>query len=384
MSTQPSGIRHVAVMYGGPSAEHEVSCSSALSIIRALDPERFAPVAIGVTRERGFVLTPTHVLDELRTPPTGGLAIEDRLPVTGMEVELRGTPDGRLEITELGKPSDVLAEADLVFPALHGPFGEDGVLQGVLETLGVPYAGNGVRASAVGMDKVNMKQAFIAEGIAITPHRWFDAGSWAAATDDSAKAALIEGLTFPLFVKPASMGSSIGISRIESVNELTAAVEEALIHDTRVIVEQGVTGRELECSVLGGFAPEASPVGEVTVRGGWFDYQQKYHGTEDPMIVPAVLSEEVAEEIRELSLAAFRAVGCWGLARVDFMYDEDAGRVYVNELNTLPGFTAHSMYPKLWAAVGLDYPSLISRLIDLADERSALAVRMATPTAPDA
>jgi D-alanine-D-alanine ligase len=384
MSTQPSSVRHVAVMYGGPSAEHEVSCSSALSIIRALDPERFAPVAIGVTRERGFVLTPSHVLDELRTPPVGGLAIEDRLPVTGIEVELRGTPDGRLEITELGKPSDVLAEADLVFPALHGPFGEDGVLQGVLETLGVPYAGNGVRASAVGMDKVNMKQAFIAEGIAITPHRWFDAGSWAAAPDDAAKAALVDGLRFPLFVKPASMGSSIGISRIESVSELAAAVEEALTHDTRVIVEQGVTGRELECSVLGGFAPEASPVGEVTVRGGWFDYQQKYHGTEDPMIVPAVLSEEVAEEIRELSLAAFRAVGCWGLARVDFMYDEEAGRVYVNELNTLPGFTAHSMYPKLWAAVGLDYPSLISRLIDLADERAALAVRMATPTAPDA
>lgn len=384
MSNQPSSVRHVAVMYGGPSAEHEVSCSSALSIIRALDPERFAPVAIGVTRERGFVLTPTHVLEELRTPPTGGLAIEDRLPVTGIEVELRGTPDGRLEITELGKPSDVLAEADLVFPALHGPFGEDGVLQGVLETLGVPYAGNGVRASAVGMDKVNMKQAFIAEGIAITPHRWFDAGSWAAASDDSAKAALVDGLTFPLFVKPASMGSSIGISRIESVNELAAAVEEALAHDFRVIVEQGVTGRELECSVLGGFEPEASPVGEVTVRGGWFDYQQKYHGTEDPMIVPAVLSEAVAEQVRELSLAAFRAVGCWGLARVDFMYDEEAGRVYVNELNTLPGFTAHSMYPKLWAAVGLDYPSLISRLIDLADERAALAVRMATPTAPEA
>ncbi|WP_109509526.1 D-alanine--D-alanine ligase family protein [Nocardioides speluncae] len=379
-----SSIRHVAVMYGGPSAEHEVSCSSALSIIRALDPERFAPIAIGITRERGFVLTPSHVVEELRTPPTGGLAIEDRLPVTGIEVELRGTPDGRLEISELGKPQDVLAEADLVFPALHGPFGEDGVLQGVLETLGVPYAGNGVRASAVGMDKVNMKQAFIAEGIPITPHRWFDAGSWAAAPDDAAKAALVADLTFPLFVKPASMGSSIGISRIESVNELAAAVEEALTHDFRVIVEQGVTGRELECSVLGGFQPEASPVGEVTVHGGWFDYQQKYHGTEDPMIVPAVLSETVAEEVRALSLAAFSAVGCWGLARVDFLYDEEAGTVFVNELNTLPGFTAHSMYPKLWNAVGLDYPSLIGRLIDLADERAALAVRMATPAAPDA
>jgi D-alanine-D-alanine ligase len=252
---------------------------------------------------------------------------------------------------------------------LHGPFGEDGVIQGFLETLGVPYVGCGVLASAVGMDKVAMKRAFVAEGVPVTPSVWVDAARWQAGVDVDA---LVAGLQRPLFVKPANMGSSIGISRIGEGDDVAAAVEAALRYDSTVIIEQGVTAREIECSVLGGALPEASPVGEVTVAGGWFDYDQKYFGDSDPMIVPADLPADIERQTRELSVAAFRAVGCWGLARVDFLYDEAAGKLYVNELNTMPGFTAHSMYPKLWAADGLPYPQLVARLVALAFERHEL------------
>jgi D-alanine-D-alanine ligase len=356
----------VGVLFGGPSAEHDVSCATALGVVRALTGDTYEPVAIGITREGGFRLVPEQVLDKLRDQAPTARAIDDRLEVTGTEVELRATARrGKVAVTPFGG-AEVLAELDVVFPLLHGPFGEDGVIQGHLETLGVPYVGCGVLASAVGMDKVAMKRAFVADGVPVTPWRWIDAARWQAGVDAEE---LVAGLTRPLFVKPANMGSSIGISRVADGDDLRAAIDTALRYDSTVIIEQGVTAREIECSVLGGHLPEASPVGEVTVAGGWFDFDQKYLGTDDPMIVPAVLPDEIAERTRELSLAAFRAVGCWGLARVDFLYEEATGTVYVNELNTMPGFTAHSMYPKLWAAIGLSYPALVARLLDLAFER---------------
>jgi D-alanine-D-alanine ligase len=356
----------VGVLYGGPSAEHEVSCSSALSVIRALAPERYEPVAIGITREGGFRLLPDGELARLRDQPAAARAIEDRLAVTGEEVDLHaGRPEPTARVTPAGAPDKLLAELDVVFPALHGPFGEDGVLQGLLETLGVPYVGCGVLASAVGMDKVAMKRAFRAEGLPVTPSVWFDEPRWRAHPE------LARELRRPLFVKPCGLGSSIGISRVGDGDDLATAVGRAFGHDPVVIVEQGVTGRELECGVLGGRAPEASVVGEVTVAGGWFDYRQKYFGDTDPMIVPADLPPDVAAEVRRLSVRAFQAIGGWGLARVDFLYDEAAGRLYVNELNTMPGFTAHSMYPKVWAATGVAYPDLIARLITLAFQRQA-------------
>jgi len=371
----PQTRTRIGVLFGGPSAEHEVSCASALGVVRALTGDRYLPVAIGVTRDGGFRLVPDDVLATLRDQDAPSRAIDDHLDVVGPDVELRrGAERGRLVVSPVDDPGTVLAELDVVFPLLHGPFGEDGVIQGFLETLGVPYVGCGIAASAVGMDKVAMKRAFLAEDVPITPHVWFDEERWRAHRDPESLVATLER---PLFVKPANMGSSIGISRVGDGDDLVAAVETAFKHDAVVLVEQGVTGREIECAVLGGFTPAASVVGEVTVTGGWFDYDQKYFGDADPMIVPADLPAEVTALVRELSVAAFRAIGGWGLARADFLYDEAADRLYVNELNTMPGFTAHSMYPKVWAAAGLGYADLIARLVDLAFERHAVRQRTA-------
>ncbi|MEU7974647.1 D-alanine--D-alanine ligase family protein [Micromonospora sp. NPDC049089] len=357
----------IGILFGGPSAEHEVSCASALGVARALAGGGYRTVAIGVTRSGGFRLMPDALLAELRDRPAGERAIDDQLVVTGPAVELRAGPRGGVVQVSAGNaPGAVHAELDVVFPVLHGPYGEDGVVQGLLESLNVPYVGCGILASAVGMNKVAMKRALRAEGIPVTPYVSFDAHTYRE-VDDPEK--LVTGLSRPLFVKPASMGSSIGISRVDEGDDLAAAVEEALRHDQLVIVEQGVVGRELECAVLGGWRPEASAVGEVQVSGGWFDYQQKYFGDADPMIVPAVLPGEVTARVRELSLRAFAAIGGWGLARVDFFYD--AGELYVNELNTMPGFTAHSMYPKVWAAVGVGYREVVDRLVELARVRHA-------------
>lgn len=359
----------IGILFGGPSAEHEVSCASALGVARALAGGGYRTVAIGVTRSGGFRLMPDALLAELRDRPAGERAIDDQLVVTGPAVELRAGPrPGVVQVSAGNAPGAVHAELDVVFPVLHGPYGEDGVVQGLLESLNVPYVGCGILASAVGMNKVAMKRALRAEGIPVTPYVAFDAHTYRA-VDDPEK--LVTGLSRPLFVKPASMGSSIGISRVGEGDDLAAAVEEALRHDQFVMVEQGVAGRELECAVLGGWRPEASAVGEVRVSGGWFDYQQKYFGDADPMIVPAVLPDEVTARVRELSLRAFAAIGGWGLARVDFFYDETTGELYVNELNTMPGFTAHSMYPKVWAAAGVSYREVVDRLVELARVRHA-------------
>ncbi|MEV0647689.1 D-alanine--D-alanine ligase family protein [Phytomonospora sp. NPDC050363] len=365
-----SAIR-VGVLFGGPSAEHTVSAASALGVARALPRERFTPVVIGVGRDGSFHLLPEDDVKAFLNQSGATLAIEDRLEVGGPAVELRSArPDAGVHIVLDGEVVDTV---DAFFPVLHGPFGEDGVLQGLLESLGAPYAGCGVAASAVGMDKVAMKRAFKAEGVPVTPHVWIDEARWNAADNP---AEFVDGLELPLFVKPANMGSSIGISRVDDLGELPEAVKSALVYDPVVIIEQGVkNARELEAGVLGGFEPRVSVVGEVTVAEGVFDFDQKYLGTEDPMIVPADLPEEISEQIRELSLRAFRAIGGWGLARVDFLYDEAAGEIYVNELNTLPGFTAHSMYPKVWAPLGITYAQLTAELLDLAFERHELYSR---------
>ncbi|GIG67984.1 D-alanine--D-alanine ligase family protein [Phytomonospora endophytica] len=365
-----SAVR-VGVLFGGPSAEHTVSAASALGVARALPRERFTPVVIGVGKDGSFHLLPEEQVTAFLNQTGATLAIEDRLEVGGPVVELRSArPRTGVHIVLDG---EVVETVDVFFPVLHGPFGEDGVLQGLLESLGAPYAGCGVAASAVGMDKVAMKRAFKAEGIPVTPYVWVDETRFNASADP---AEFVEGLELPLFVKPANMGSSIGISRVDELSELSEAVKAALAFDPVVIIEQGVrNARELEAGVLGGFEPRVSVVGEVTVAEGVFDFDQKYLGTSDPMIVPADLPEEVAAEIRELSLRAFRSIGGWGLARVDFLYDAEAGQIYVNELNTLPGFTAHSMYPKVWAPLGITYAQLTAELVDLAFERHELYAR---------
>ncbi|GAA2214495.1 D-alanine--D-alanine ligase family protein [Nonomuraea monospora] len=310
----------VAVLAGGPSAEHEVSLQSAQAVLDALPRDRYEPVPVIIDRQ-------------------------GRWPV-----ELRQEP------------------VDVVFPVLHGPFGEDGVVQGHLETLGLPYVGCGVLASAVAMDKVAMRRTFLAEDIPVTPHVWFTEHEWRTTTDPWG---LVKPLDWPMYVKPANMGSSIGISRVTSMEELRAGVDAALAHDRVVVVEQGVSARELICGVLGGYdAPEVSVPGELIVPGEWLDYEAKYLSPAEIATIPAVLPERVAGEVRELSLRAFRAIGGYGLSRVDFLYEEGTGRLYVGEINTMPGFTARSVYARAWAASGVPYGELLRRLIDLALVRS--------------
>jgi D-alanine-D-alanine ligase len=310
----------VAVLAGGPSAEHEVSLQSAQAVLNALPRDLYEPVAVVIDRQ-------------------------GRWPV-----ELRR------------------GLADVVFPVLHGPFGEDGVVQGHLETLGIPYVGCGVLASAVAMSKVAMRRAFLAEGIPVTPHVSFTDYEWRTTTDHWA---LVKSLDWPMYVKPANLGSSIGISRVTSMEELRAGVDLALAHDRVVVVEQGLTAREIICGVLGGYdTPDVSVPGELIVPGEWLDYEAKYLSQAEIAIIPAVLPERVVEEARELALRAFRAIGGYGLARVDFLYEEDTGRLYVLEINTMPGFTSRSVYARAWGASGVPYPELLRRLIDLAFARS--------------
>jgi D-alanine-D-alanine ligase len=305
----------VAVLAGGPSAEHEVSLQSARAVLDALPAQRYDPVLVVIDRQGGWSL-------ELRE-----------------------------------------GVVDVVFPVLHGPFGEDGVVQGHLETLGLPYVGCGVLASAVAMDKTVMRRVFAAEGIPTTPHVWFTEHDWRTSTD---RWGLVKSLDWPMYVKPANMGSSIGISRVTSMAELHAGVELACGYDRVVIVEQGITARELTCGVLGDHdTPATSVAVELNVNGDWLDYEGKYLSDHEIATVPAPLPEPVAEEVRELSLQAYRAIGGYGLARVDFLYEEQTGRLYVLEINTMPGFTARSVYARGWAASGLSYADLLGRLIDL-------------------
>ncbi|GAA4235331.1 D-alanine--D-alanine ligase family protein [Actinomadura meridiana] len=348
----------VGVVFGGPSAEHEVSAASALAVVRELPKGRYRPVVIGIDRDGRWLLVPPPVVEEAASRKTSGPAIEDRLTATGVEVELKrgGQVVG----------PDTNERVDVVFPVLHGPFGEDGVLQGYLETLDLPYAGCGVLASAVGMDKVAMRRAFAAEGLPSVPFTWFTERQWRESDDQLSLAGA--DLGWPRFVKPANMGSSIGITRITGPSELAAAVEEALRYDDVVLVEQGVSGRELLCGVIGDTdEPWASVPSEAKVTGDFSDYAQKYLSTADTVTSPAVLPPDVTAQVRDMSVRAFRAIGGHGLARVDFLYDETA--LYVGEINTMPGFTTRSVFARGWAESGMPYADILDRLIELAFAR---------------
>lgn len=353
----------VAVVYGGRSSEHAISCVSAGSILRNLDPERFEVVAIGITPEGSWVLTDAR-------PET--LAITDRqLPevsgASGTALALTADPLRRGELVSLGQGAgEILTSVDVVFPILHGPYGEDGTIQGLLELAGVPYVGAGVFASAAGMDKEFTKKLLAAEGLPIGDHVVLRPRQAAPTLDD------IERLGFPMFVKPSRGGSSIGVSRVTSADELPAAIAEARRHDPKVIIEAAIIGRELECGVLE--FPDgsvgASTIGEIRVAGvrgredGFYDFATKYLDDAAELDVPAKVDDDVAEELRQLAIRAFNALDCQGLARVDFFLTED-GPV-VNEINTMPGFTTISMYPRMWAASGIDYPTLVGTMVETA------------------
>ncbi len=353
----------VAVVYGGRSSEHAISCVSAGSILRNLDPDRFEVVAVGISPQGAWVLTDGR-------PET--LAITDgALPSvsssSGAELALSADPGRRGQLLSLGEAAgEVMASVDVVFPVLHGPYGEDGTIQGLLELAGVPYVGAGVLASAAGMDKEFTKKLLAAAGLPIGDQVVLRARDATVALEDR------ERLGLPVFVKPARGGSSIGVSRVPSWDRLPDAIETARRHDPKVIVEAAVPGRELECGVLefpDGHL-EACTVGEIRVAGvkgredGFYDFETKYLDDAAELDVPAKIDDRVAEEIRALSIRAFEAIDCQGLARVDFFLTEH-GPV-VNEINTMPGFTTISMYPRMWAASGVDYPTLLATMVETA------------------
>lgn len=344
--TDRSRIR-VAVVYGGRSSEHAISCVSAGSILRHLDPARFEVVPVGITRDGSWLRTEAD---------PDKLAIAD-----GQLPEVTGVAE-----TPLALAAEILASVDVVFPILHGPYGEDGTIQGLLEFAGLPYVGAGVLASAAGMDKEFAKKLMAAEGLPIGDYVVLRPRQTDPAPEDIAR------LGFPLFVKPARGGSSIGVSRVTDAAGLPAAIAEARRHDPKVIIEAGIDGRELECGVLEfpDGTIEASTIGEIRVAGvggredGFYDFETKYLDDAAELDVPAALDDETVRLLRSLAIRTFNALDCQGLARVDFFLTED-GPV-VNEINTMPGFTTISMYPRMWGASGVDYQSLVGTMVETA------------------
>ncbi len=350
----------VLLVFGGRSAEHEVSVVSARSVLDALDPERYEVVLVGIDKEGGW-----HLLSGPPALPGEGL-----LPAVaagaGSDVSLDRVPGTRELVSASGDREPI----DVVFPLLHGPFGEDGTLQGLLEMAGIPYVGAGVLASAVGMDKAVQKVLFTAAGLPVVPHEVVTEREWRE--DPESVTARAEALGAPLFVKPATLGSSVGITKVKTPADLEPAVEEAFRYGRKALIEQGAEGaREIECSVLGNDDPVASVPGEIIPAAEFYDYQAKYLDESTRLVVPADVPSEVAEEVQRMAVAAFRAIGAAGMARVDFFYREP-DELIVNEINTIPGFTAVSMYPRLWEASGVSYPELVDRLIRLALERHEL------------
>jgi D-alanine-D-alanine ligase len=350
----------VGVLYGGRSGEHEISLRSAAAVIAALDPGRYDVVPVAITKDGRWRtgIESLRLLEE---------AQRDLLPAAEHGVEVTAPSDptrGALLPVAGGAPITV----DVVFPVLHGTYGEDGTVQGLLEMAGLPYVGAGVLASAVGMDKALMKAVFRDASLPVC--RWLAVHPEREAADDLARRVGAE-LGFPCFVKPANLGSSVGISKVKSPADLAAAVAAAAAYDPKIVIEEAIAAREFECGVIGNDAPEASVVGELVPSHEFYDYDDKYVDEGARAVIPAAIPAELSERMRALAVRAFQAVDGAGLARVDFFLEEPSGRVLVNEINTMPGFTRISMFPKLWEASGLAFGPLVDRLIALALERHA-------------
>jgi len=347
VTPRPGSRIRVAVVYGGRSSEHAISCVSAGSILRHLDPDRFEVVPVGIARDGSWLRA--HVDPDELTIADG------RLP------EVIGEAD-----SPLAGVGEILDSVDVVFPILHGPYGEDGTIQGLLELAGLPYVGAGVFASAAGMDKEFAKKLLAADGLPIGDYLVLRPGQSHPAVED------IVRLGFPLFVKPARGGSSIGVSRVTELDRLASAIAEARRHDPKVIIEAGIDGRELECGVLEfpDGAIRASTIGEIRVAGvagrddGFYDFETKYLDDAAELDVPAKVDDETEKLLQQLAIRTFNALDCQGLARVDFFLTED-GPV-VNEINTMPGFTTISMYPRMWGASGVDYQTLVTTMVETA------------------
>ncbi len=342
----------VAVLFGGRSVEHEVSVVSAQGVMAAIDDKRFKAVPIGVTRQ-GTWLTPAQTERALQRIRQERLRSLDEPLGEGL----------LYRTAALG----ALRRMDIVFPLIHGTNGEDGTLQGLLEMAGVPYVGAGVAASALGMDKALQKTFFRHHGFPVVDDVEIKASDWTRNRDSVLRAAEAT-IGYPAFVKPANGGSSVGTSKARSREDLEAAVAEAFRYDRKILVEKAIEGREIEVAVLGNDDPEASPAGEVTFETEFYDYRAKYDDPATGLHIPADIPEALSDRLRETAIAAYKTIDCAGLARVDFFLTPD-GSFFLNEVNTIPGFTPTSMYPKLWANAGLSYSDLISRLIELGLER---------------
>ena len=365
----------VGIVFGGRSSEHEVSLASAAAVIAHLDPERYELIPICISKDGRWSLTgapcgsltAAEAIESARSPAGAAAG--------GREVHLLARPAATQLLAASTGPmagSRTTFEGlalDVVIPLVHGPYGEDGTLQGLLELAGVPYVGAGVLGSAAGMDKAVAKTLFAARGLPITSYAVVRAAQW-----DAGESAVLDDLERrlhgPLFVKPANLGSSIGVSKATGRAALVQAIRAARQFDRKIIVEEAVPEpRELECGVIGNDAPEASVPGEIVPAGEFYDYESKYVDARSAGVVPAVLTTAQAAEIRRLAIEAYRAIEGAGMARVDFLLSRSTGRLYVSEVNTIPGFTTISMFAKLWEATGLDYAQLLDRLIELAFDR---------------
>jgi len=366
------------VLYGGRSGEHEVSLASAAAVFANLDRQRYEPVALRIEKDGRWVLadrppsaaSAAEVIEQVRSE-----AARSR---SGREVFLPPRPDDdtlvlvdRRPGRDDSEPTATLTglSLDVIFPVLHGPYGEDGTIQGLLELANVAYVGCGVLASAVGMDKAVMKALFRARGLRVPDWIVVTRPEWEARPDEL-RAAIARTLPYPLFVKPANLGSSVGISKVRTPADLDAAIALALEFDRKAVVEVAVPdAREIECAVLGNAAPAASVPGEIMPSREFYDYEAKYLDTASQIVIPAELDEAIAKDVQRQSLVAFDAIDGAGLARVDFLLSRSTGDLFINEINTLPGFTTISMYSKMWLASGVDYATLVDKLIALAIER---------------
>ena len=371
----------VGIIYGGRSGEHEISVASAASIIRHLDPERYESVPIFIERNgcwnipsEGPTVTSAAEVIQKAEPEKSQNSSQDR------ETHFVACPNKetilsieRLPVTndqELTANAIVTgANLDVIFPVLHGPYGEDGTVQGLLELANIPYIGAGVAGSAVGMDKAITKKLFQASNLPVVKYVFISRNEWKK-TPEAVKTKVHKELQFPVFVKPANLGSSVGISKVQTIDKLAAAVSIASDFDRKIVIEEAVSeAREIECAVLGNEDPIASIPGEIIPSREFYDYEAKYLDTDSRLLIPAPLTKTQTETVQQLSVQAFRTLECAGMARVDFLLDGHRKKVFLNEVNTIPGFTTISMYPRLWEASGINYATLLDRLIHLALER---------------
>ncbi len=352
------GMIRIGIIFGGRSGEHEISLMSATSVINALDKDKFLPVFIGITKKGDWLLYDGPVEN-----------IEDGSWQKLAEEALAANPE-KYGLTVLGSGGRSLKDRiDFALPILHGPFGEDGTIQGLFEMADIPYGGCGVLGSAAAMDKALAKEVFARENLPICRHMTLFKEEITAGLE-GVVGKIEKFLPYPIFVKPANMGSSVGISKAKNGDGLKAAISEALKYDRKLVLEEGLDCREIETGILGNYSPAAAEVGEILPSEEFYSYRAKYFdGGQSKLCIPADIPEDVREEIRAIAVEAYKLLDCCGYARVDFFLERGTNKVYLNEINTIPGFTKFSMFPRLWGEAGIPYPQLIERIIELGFER---------------